>query len=69
MSEQPDKRREAQQPREAEQTQAESPDYGSLSVEDDPSGTVNPADLAGTGKPEDEAVGYQPEATEADSQP
>jgi hypothetical protein len=39
--------------------------YGSLSVEDDPGGTVDPADLAGTAKPDDEPVGYQPSASEA----
>lgn len=31
-------------------------DYGNLSVEDDPNGTVDPADLAGTGGPEDDGV-------------
>jgi hypothetical protein len=36
-------------------------DYGTLSVEDDAGGTIDPADLAGTGKPEDAQVGYQPE--------
>jgi hypothetical protein len=39
--------------------------YGSLSVEDDPGGTVDPAGLAGTAKPDDEPVGYQPSASEA----
>jgi hypothetical protein len=42
-----------------------SPQYGSLSVEDNPSGTVDPAELAGTAKPDDEPVGYQPSASEA----
>jgi len=29
---------------------------GNLTVEDDPQGTTDPADLAGTGGPEDDAV-------------
>ena len=32
------------------------PDLGSLSVEDDPEGTVDPADLAGTASEDDEDV-------------
>ena len=36
-------------------------DYGTLSVEDDADGTTDPADLAGTGKPDDAQVGYEPE--------
>jgi len=36
-------------------------EYGSLSVEDDPEGTVNPADLAGTASGSDAEVGYEPE--------
>ena len=31
-------------------------EYGSLSVEDDPGGTVDPAELAGTANPDDEDV-------------
>lgn len=41
-------------------------DYGSLTVEDEPVGTVDPADLAGTAGPDDADVGYQPERSEAD---
>lgn len=45
---------------------AEPGEYGHLSVEDDPRGTVDPADLAGTAGPQDEPAGYQPAVTEAD---
>jgi hypothetical protein len=31
-------------------------DAGNLTLEDDPHGTTDPGDLAGTGGPEDEAV-------------
>jgi hypothetical protein len=31
-------------------------DAGNLTVEDDPHGTTDPADLAGTGGPQDDAV-------------
>jgi hypothetical protein len=41
-------------------------DYGSLSVEDNPEGTVNPADLAGTADESDAEVVYQPEHSEED---
>ena len=41
-------------------------DYGSLSVEDDAEGTVDPSELAGTASAEDDEVGYQPEFSEAD---
>jgi hypothetical protein len=41
-------------------------EYGSLSVEDNPEGTVNPADLAGTAKETDAEVVYQPEHSEED---
>lgn len=34
----------------------EDPDLGGLSVEDDPEGTVNPAELAGTATEDDEDV-------------
>jgi hypothetical protein len=43
-------------------------DYGSLSVEDNPEGTVDPAELAGTGRGDDATVGYEPESTQADSE-
>jgi hypothetical protein len=64
MSEQPGGADESVKPsaNDAPMTQEE---YGSLSVEDDPGGTVNPADLAGTAKEDDEPVGYQPSASEA----
>jgi hypothetical protein len=41
-------------------------EYGSLSVEDNPDGTVNPADLAGTADESDDDVVYQPEHSEKD---
>jgi hypothetical protein len=41
---------------EAEKVGATSQDFGNLSIEDDPEGTVDPADLAGSGGPEDDAV-------------
>jgi hypothetical protein len=44
-------------------------EYGGLSLEDDPGGTVNPADLAGTASGDDAEVGYDPEFSEADEQP
>ncbi|WP_433788473.1 hypothetical protein [Actinoplanes sp. CA-252034] len=42
----------------------EADSYGSLTVEDDPDGTVNPADLAGSASKDDAQVG--PSANEAD---
>ena len=46
------------QPGEGENTgvPTEPDDFGSLSVEDDPSGTVDPADLADTASESDEDV-------------
>jgi len=41
-------------------------EYGSLTVEDNPKGTVNPADLAGTASESDDEVVYQPEHSEKD---
>jgi hypothetical protein len=41
---------------EASEAGATSQDVGNLSIEDDAEGTVNPADLAGTGAPDDDAV-------------
>lgn len=41
-------------------------DYGSLSVEDDPDGTVNPADLAGTASTSEAETGDEPEFSKAD---
>ena len=42
-------------------------DLGGLTVEDDPQGTVDPADLAGTAKPSDDDVAYAPEHSEAET--
>jgi hypothetical protein len=39
-------------------------EYGSLSVEDNPDGTVDPSDLAGTANESDDEVVYQPEYSE-----
>jgi hypothetical protein len=41
-------------------------EYGSLSIEDNPDGTVDPGDLAGTAKESDDDVVYQPEHSEKD---
>jgi hypothetical protein len=41
-------------------------EYGSLTTEDNPEGTVFPADLAGTADESDETVTYQPEYSEKD---
>jgi hypothetical protein len=41
---------------EAREAGATSQEYGNLSIEDDAEGTVDPADLAGTGGPDDDAV-------------
>jgi hypothetical protein len=41
---------------EASESGATSEGFGNLSVEDDAEGTVNPAELAGTGGPDDDAV-------------
>ena len=41
---------------EARESGATSEGFGNLSIEDDAEGTVNPADLAGTGGPDDDAV-------------
>jgi hypothetical protein len=41
-------------------------EYGSLTVEDNPEGTVDPADLAGTAKESDDDVVYQPKHSEKD---
>lgn len=41
---------------EASEAEATSEGFGNLSVEDDAKGTVNPADLARTGDPDDDAV-------------
>jgi hypothetical protein len=41
-------------------------EYGSLSVEDNPGGTVDPGDLAGTATESDDDVVYQPEVSKED---
>ena len=41
-------------------------EYGSLTVEDNPEGTVFPSDLAGTADESDDQVVYQPEHSEED---
>ena len=40
---------------------------GSLSVEDDPEGTTDPAELAGTSGPDDTQPAYRPSISEADT--
>lgn len=51
---------------EHDEDSVEGADFGSLSVEDDAEGTVDPAELAGTANADDDEVGYQPEFSEAD---
>jgi hypothetical protein len=41
---------------EAAEAGATSEGFGNLSVKDDAEGTTNPADLAGTGEPQEDAV-------------
>jgi hypothetical protein len=65
MSEQPGANEPTETP--AEDAGTESSGYGSLSIEDNPEGTVDPGELAGTAKPDDETVGYEPRASEATS--
>jgi hypothetical protein len=55
MSEQPSHRTSTPED-EASEAGATSEGFGNLSIEDDAEGTVNPADLAGTGGPADDAV-------------
>jgi len=55
MSEQPSHRISTSED-EASEAGATSEGFGNLSIEDDAEGTVDPADLAGTGGPDDEAV-------------
>jgi hypothetical protein len=55
MSEQPNHTSPAPED-EADEAGATSEGFGNLSVEDDAEGTVNPAELAGTGGPGDDAV-------------
>lgn len=49
----------------SEETELSTEEYGSLSIEDDPDGTVDPADLAGTADESDHDLpdqGTQPES-------
>jgi hypothetical protein len=55
MSEQPNHRTSTPED-EASEAGATSEGFGNLSVEDDAEGTVNPAELAGTAGPGDDAV-------------
>ena len=45
---------------EADLASATDQDYGNLSVEDDAEGTVDPAELAGTGGPDDDGGPVNP---------
>jgi len=55
MSEQPSHRTSTPED-EASEAGATSEGFGNLSIEDDAEGTVNAADLAATGGPDDDAV-------------
>jgi hypothetical protein len=66
MSEQTPHRNDRAETPKGEAGSTDPDDYGSLTVEDEPVGTVDPADLAGTARPDDADVGYQPEWSEAD---
>ncbi|MFZ1118563.1 MAG: hypothetical protein WAN44_22345 [Propionibacteriaceae bacterium] len=56
-----------EQPEDDQQSTPRGPDeYGSLTVEDNPEGTVDPADLASTAKESDDDVVYQPKHSEKD---
>ncbi|HET8915754.1 MAG TPA: hypothetical protein VFM91_08625 [Propionibacteriaceae bacterium] len=47
-------------------TPTDADEYGSLTVEDNPDGTINPSDLAGTADESDAEVVYRPEYSEED---
>ena len=47
-------------------TPLDADEYGSLTIEDNPEGTVDPGDLAGTADESDADVAYQPEHSEED---
>jgi|tagenome__1003787_1003787.scaffolds.fasta_scaffold16616616_1 hypothetical protein len=49
-----------------QQRDPDDPEYGSLTIEDDPAGTTDPADLAGTATSDDADVGHRPSVSEAD---
>jgi hypothetical protein len=57
-------------PEETEQdhqsTLAGADEYGSLTVEDNPDGTVDPGELAGTADESDDEVVYRPKHSEKD---
>jgi len=57
------------EPASPEEPADEQENHGSLSVEDDPDGTVGPAGLAGSATGSDATVGYHPSSTEADERP
>ena len=70
MSDQTPERSENDEPQRSENDEQSTPlgteEYGSLSIEDNPEGTVHPADLAGTADESDADVVYQPEHSEED---
>lgn len=45
---------------------SDDPDYGSLTIEDDPGGTTDPADLAGTATADDADATQEPSVSAAD---
>jgi hypothetical protein len=57
MPEPSGKREESFEERPDEQRPTDDQEYGSLTVEDDPAGTQDPADLAGTANSDDAQVG------------
>jgi hypothetical protein len=61
MSEQPGEHRDTD-----DRPEADPGNLGSLSVEDEPGGTENPADLAGTRNPDDADVATEASVSEAD---
>ena len=65
MSEQPTESQESAGAADDE-SGVEQGNYGSLSVEDDPAGTGDPADLAGTANSDDADVASEPSVSEAD---
>lgn len=56
----------SEQPHDTESADGSPEDQGTLSVEDDPDGTTDPADLAGTAGPDDAERSYTPSTSEAD---
>lgn len=43
--------------------------YGGLSIEDDPGGTIDPAELAGTADESDATVAYAPQHNDSEAPP